>query len=359
MKLCLVALLLFSSGVQAHEIGTSRVAVLFHDGQNYDVEVVTDANALNEKLTAVTGSMASSDLTADQLQARLVSFDETFRRRVRLTFDDKDVQPSITYSVSPAEDAQSAPGATIHLKGAIPPGAKSFVWNFGWTFATYAFDARSAPGQSPATQWVEGGERTAPVDWTSLAPAPSRLTMVLRYLRLGFTHIVPNGLDHMLFVLGIYFLSRRARSVLLQVSAFTVAHSITLALSLYGIVAVSPSIVEPMIALSIAYVAIENVFLSELKPWRVALVFGFGLLHGLGFAGALRELDLPRSEFATALVAFNVGVEAGQLAVICAAFVLIGWYCAQRDWYRTRVAVPASLLIACTALYWMIERIHY
>ena len=139
----------------------------------------------------------------------------------------------------------------------------------------------------------------------------------------------------MLFVLGIYLLSGRARSVLWQVSAFTVAHSITLGLSMYGLVAVPPRIVEPLIALSIAYVAIENIFLSELKSWRVALVFAFGLLHGMGFAGALKELGLPRSEFVTALLTFNVGVEAGQLAVIGAAFLLVGWHCANRAWYRT------------------------
>lgn len=112
-----------------------------------------------------------------------------------------------------------------------------------------------------------------------------------------------------------------------------------------------------MIALSIAYVAIENIFLSELKPWRIALVFTFGLLHGMGFAGALRELGLPRSEFATALLTFNLGVEAGQLAVIGAAFLLVGWYRADRARYRARVVVPGSALIACTAVYWTIERL--
>src|SRR5438094_3776756 len=113
------------------------------------------------------------------------------------------------------------------------------------------------------------------------------------------TREVPKGLDHMLFVLGIFLLSRRLRQVLAQVSAFTIAHSVTLALSIYGLVSVSPNIVEPLIAASIAYVAIENIFMSELKPWRLALVFGFGLLHGMGFAGALKELGLPRSEFVT------------------------------------------------------------
>jgi HupE / UreJ protein len=162
----------------------------------------------------------------------------------------------------------------------------------------------------------------------------------------------------MLFVLGIYLLSGRARSVLWQVSAFTVAHSITLGLSMYGFVSAPPRIVEPLIALSIAYVAIENVFLAELKAWRVALVFAFGLLHGMGFAGALKELGLPRSEFLTALLTFNIGVEAGQLAVIGAAFLAVGWLWSERAWYRSRIVVPASAMIACVAVYWTIERLR-
>jgi hypothetical protein len=161
----------------------------------------------------------------------------------------------------------------------------------------------------------------------------------------------------MLFVLGIYLLTRRARSVLVQVSAFTIAHSITLALSMYGVISVSPRIVEPMIAISIAYVAIENILLSDLKSWRVALVFTFGLLHGMGFAGALKELGLPRSEFVTALLTFNVGVEVGQLSVIAIAFLLVGWHWADRSWYRARVVVPVSAMIAVTAVYWTVERL--
>ena len=127
--------------------------------------------------------------------------------------------------------------------------------------------------------------------------------------------------------------------------------------SMYGLVALSPRIVEPLIALSIAYVAVENILLSDLKAWRVVLVFAFGLLHGMGFAGALKELGLPRSEFVTALLTFNLGVEAGQLAVIGAAFMLVGWRCANRVWYRSCIVVPVSTLIACTAVYWTIERL--
>jgi hypothetical protein len=186
----------------------------------------------------------------------------------------------------------------------------------------------------------------------------SRAATAWRYLALGFTHIVPHGLDHMLFVIGIFLLSGRLRTVLWQVSAFTVAHSITLGLSIYGVIAVAPSVVEPLIAVSIAYVAIENIFLTELKPWRIALVFAFGLLHGMGFAGALKELGLPRADFLTALLTFNIGVEAGQLAVIAGAFLLVGWQC-HRASYRHRVVVPASVLIACTALYWTVQRLTF
>src|SRR5207247_1613157 len=115
------------------------------------------------------------------------------------------------------------------------------------------------------------------------ASGPGRGETSLRYLRLGFRHIVPEGTDHILFVLGLFLLSPRLRPMLLQVSAFTLAHTATLALSTLGVVRLSPAVVEPLIALSIAYVAAENTLRQELRPWRAALVFGFGLLHGLGF----------------------------------------------------------------------------
>jgi hypothetical protein len=137
---------------------------------------------------------------------------------------------------------------------------------------------------------------------------------------LGYTHILPKGTDHILFVLGIFLLSTRWRPILAQVTAFTVAHTITLGLTIYGIVSLSPRIVEPLIALSIVYVAVENVVTPELRPWRVALVFAFGLLHGMAFAGVLSQLGLPRTEFLTALLCFNAGVELGQLSVILGAF---------------------------------------
>jgi len=344
--------------VSAHEIGTTRVAIRLHDGR-YDVEIVTDGAALLDKLETVSGQQPSADRSAAHIRASLARYDEPFRGRVRIVIDGvAAAAPAITYDVAPAADASSAPAATIRLTGAIPPGARTLAWSYGWTFASYALAIRHAASDAPATEWLEGGEISRPFALNVTPPSVSRVETAFRYLALGFTHIVPYGFDHVLFVLGLFLLGGGARSVLWQVTAFTVAHSITLGLSMFGLLAAPPALVEPLIAVSIAYVAIENLFLRELRSWRVALVFAFGLLHGLGFAGALKELGLPRSEFLTALVTFNLGVESGQMFVIACAFLLVGWHCGARPWYRRRIVVPASLLIACTAVYWTIERLR-
>lgn len=147
--------------------------------------------------------------------------------------------------------------------------------------------------------------------------------------------------------------------MLWQVTAFTLAHTITLALTIYGVVSLPSTIVEPLIALSIVYVAIENVFTDKLHAWRPLVVFCFGLLHGMGFAGVLREIGLPRSEFVPALLAFNIGVELGQLTVIFTAFVLVGLPLRRKPWYRRRVVVPGSLVIAAVGLYWVVQRVFF
>ena len=125
---------------------------------------------------------------------------------------------------------------------------------------------------------------------------------------------------------------------------------------MYGVIAAPARMVEPMIALSIAYVAIENIFLSELKPWRLALVFAFGLLHGMGFAGALKELGLPRSEFLTALLTFNVGVEAGQACVLLALWPVMRMV-ERRPTAKPRILRIASMAILALGLWWMVRRI--
>ena len=244
----------------------------------------------------------------------------------------------------------------IVLKGQLPPDAETFTWTYPGAFGSSVLRATDETGQLISIGWFRDGEKSPPVAVHG-AESQGKLDVFLSYIVIGFEHIVPKGLDHILFVLGLYLLSPALRPLLYQVTAFTVAHSITLALALYGVVQLPGSIVEPLIALSIVYVAVENLATSRLSPWRPAIVFAFGLLHGLGFAGVLQEVGLPRADYAIGLVAFNIGVEGGQLAVIAAAWLCTGLWFAARPWYRTRIVWPASICIAAIGLYWTIERV--
>jgi hypothetical protein len=178
----------------------------------------------------------------------------------------------------------------------------------------------------------------------------------LLYLKLGFTHILPMGADHMLFVVSLFLLNPKLKSVIAQTAVFTLAHSITLGLAMYGIVSPPATLVEPLIALSIFFVAVENIITDQLKPARIAVVFFFGLLHGLGFAGALSELGLPHEQLFTSLLLFNVGVELGQITILLLAWLLIGKWLTQKTGYRKRFLIPFSALVAIIALYWTIQR---
>lgn len=177
------------------------------------------------------------------------------------------------------------------------------------------------------------------------------------YLKMGISHIVPEGLDHILFIVSLCLLSNRIKTILLQATAFTVAHSITLALSMKNIIVAPGAIVEPVISLSIAFVAVENIILNELKVWRIAIVFLFGLIHGLGFASALSGVGLPRNQFFTSVLAFNAGVEIGQITVILFVFAFIIIPFKNTPFFRKGIVYPLSLVIAIVATYWTIERI--
>lgn len=175
------------------------------------------------------------------------------------------------------------------------------------------------------------------------------------YLQQGYIHILPRGLDHILFVLALFFASTRIRPLIWQISAFTLAHTITLGLAVLGYVSLDAAIVEPIIALSIAFVAIENLVFKDMPRWRPAIVFGFGLFHGLGFAGVLTDYGLPQDQILPSLLSFNVGVEAGQLTIIAACWLALHRF-ADAAWYPWLVRI-ASGLIALMALWWSIERV--
>ncbi|MGE0266957.1 MAG: HupE/UreJ family protein [Candidatus Omnitrophota bacterium] len=187
-------------------------------------------------------------------------------------------------------------------------------------------------------------------------PPPTTSETIRKYLMFGYEHIIPLGPDHILFILGLFLLSAKLKPLVWQITMFTVAHTVTLALSVLGLISLSPNIVEPLIALSITYIALENIVTSRLMPARTAVVFCFGLMHGLGFAGILHETGIPEDKFFPALISFNVGVELAQISIVFLAVYLVGRF-EDRSWYRKRVVIPCSTLIALIGIYWVYRRI--
>ena len=239
------------------------------------------------------------------------------------------------------------------LSGEIPANTQAITVAWGDTYGDLVL--RQQGVEAPFTGLLAGGQTSEPIQIGGGQELSGWQTFVA-YIPVGFDHILPKGLDHILFVLGLFFFSLRMGPLLWQVTAFTAAHTVTLALGALGWVVVPGSIVEPIIAASIVYVGIENVRTTELTKWRPIVIFVFGLLHGLGFASVLGEFGLPAGQFIPALIGFNIGVEVGQLTVIALAFLAVGLWFGQKPWYRTMIAVPASMMISAIGIYWVIER---
>lgn len=176
------------------------------------------------------------------------------------------------------------------------------------------------------------------------------------YLWMGYTHIIPLGFDHILFILGLFLLNPKVKILITQATTFTVAHSITLALSMFNIIQPDLKIIEVIIALSILFIAFENLLIQDVKWWRYVIVFLFGLIHGCGFASALSEVGLPPHDRILALLTFNIGVECGQIAIIITAYFLIAKQFQLYPWYRRFIVIPMSICIGLVSLYWVVER---
>ena len=372
VRLALVAALLLANAVVrpgvspalAHPLTFTEATLTLRDDGAFEANLIydLDALALGVPLDTDDAELAAAldSLPPDEFETRVARLRRLFERRVRIRFDGEPTPFGVSFpdhGTPRATDAEipTVLGLTARLTGAIPEGASTVGFfasrAFGEVHLTIVDAARALEVRSV----LEAGARSDPLDLSGPVAPPGRLEVAAGYLRLGFVHIVPDGLDHILFVLGLFLLNARLRPLVWQVTAFTVAHAATLTLAALEVVSLPPQLVEPLIALSVAYVAIENVLTDRLTRWRPAVVFGFGLLHGLGFAGVLGELGLPERERLLALVSFNAGIELGQLAVIAAAAGSFGWF-RSKPWYRRRLAVPVSAIIAVVGVTWAVER---
>lgn len=263
----------------------------------------------------------------------------------------------VAVQVEDPGDLALARDTIVTLQAMLPEGDSPVTVGWDESFGDLVVRQVGA-GDGAYTGYLKDGNDSEPLPRVGVVQE-SALRAFGRYIVVGFEHIVPKGLDHILFVLGLFLLSTHWRPLLWQVTSFTVAHTVSLALGILGIVSVPSSIVEPLIAASIVFVGVENLTSSNLHRWRPLVVFFFGLLHGLGFAAVLGEIGLDPSRFVVGLVGFNLGVELGQLSVITAAFLAVGLWFRNKPWYRSRITNPASLAISIVAAYWFFERIGW
>ena len=276
------------------------------------------------------------------------------------------------FEVSTPPSDELARETTLFLSAVVGEGAEGV--QVGWVKEYGTLIVRQERDGEVYASLVQNGELSEELPVVGLIDETAGEAF-WRFLVAGFEHIIPLGVDHILFVLGLFFFALKWSPILWQVTAFTVAHTVTLALATLGIINIPNEwmwLVEAFIALSITWVAVENILQPKLGWLRPAVVFAFGLLHGLGFASVLNDFGLSQGQFVVSLIAFNVGVEIGQLAVILSAFVLIlvGVWAARvgrlddpeeamvRDMpemYRAN-AIVGSIIIGIIGAYWFIER---
>jgi hypothetical protein len=255
-------------------------------------------------------------------------------------------------------DIELSRTSTLQISANLPDDGSDI--SFGWNAELGEIIVRqiNSDGEVGYAKLLASGSISDPMPRAGMVEV-NWLDNFLNYIVIGFEHIIPKGLDHILFVLGLFFFSLKMKPLILQITAFTLAHTVTLAMATLGLVSVPASVVEPLIALSIAFVALENVKGGKIGLRRTAIIFAFGLLHGLGFAYVLGDVGLQPSQFVSSLIAFNIGVEIGQLSVIAIAYIVLGLTFGKKPWYRSYIAIPASVLIAAVGIYWTIERVFF
>jgi len=358
--MALVFALVSSMPVEGHVFERTRTELRIDSARNFEATLRLDLDALALGIDPSTPpEEAAGFLTAmsdDDFQKTEAALRNVLARRLRVRVDGKPMAFDLSF---PQSRPRTAPGPvevfglTARLEGKLPEGGRDIQF-----FASRSFPALELSFVDESTGRAEfhiclPGEECPRIPLAGDAPGLSKYEFVV----LGFKHIVPLGVDHILFVFALFLGGRDIRTLLIQTALFTLAHSATLALSTFGVFSLSPRLVEPLIALSIGLVGLENVFKPKgVSRRRAAGVFAFGLLHGLGFAGVLAEAPLPDGSRLLALLFFNVGVELGQVAVLVAALVLSLPF---KDpvTYRQWIERPLSLALAVVGVVWALTRL--
>lgn len=360
----------FSSAF-AHEVRPAIADVLL-DGQTIEIEVEVNLEAIlagiNLSVTEDTNDAPPAQAAAynalralpdDALATRFEPEWPGLRDQLVLTVNGESIADRLTLkaiTVTPEADTELPRDTVLTLAATLDAGTDAIQIGWARQLGPLVVRQTGVPVEEAYTGYLTNGAVSEPIS-ASAGSAVSMSQTFFDFIFIGYQHIIPKGLDHILFVLGLFFLSLQWRPLVYQITAFTLAHTVTLALATLGYVSIPAFIVEPLIAASIVYVAVENIFSRGISPWRTWVVFGFGLLHGLGFASVLGEAGLNPTLLVPSLIGFNIGVEFGQLTVIAVSFLAVGVWFGDKSWYRSAIATPASLLIAAVGAFWFFERV--
>lgn len=302
-------------------------------------------------------------MSAAELRQAFQPFEQKLLDTVKIEIDGKPSRLKLGEVDIPPPGYTKVPRISlIVLEGPIDRSANHLTWYYPAAFGDNAVRVRQVDEQNEkwhwsSWQWIRDDTVSKPFSLQEVFTQPSTWQIFVDYVDAGFDHILPSGYDHILFILGLFLLSTQLRPLFWQITMFTLAHSITLGMTIYGLIDLPARIVEPLIALSIAYIGIENIWHKKLHNSRLLVVFAFGLLHGMGFAGFLSEFGMPDDAFFIALLGFNVGVELGQITLLIMAFAVVGYWLGNKSYYRRVFVLPSSVIITVIGLYWTWERI--
>jgi len=369
--------LLMASGLRADVVKPALIEISAHKNGLVELEIrasiealLTGINSIYKNTKNAPNAQAYDDLRAlraNALQQQFEQFQTQYLNAIELNAHTPDGLVRLSLQVDKLEIPE--PGYTkvprisaLWLKGNLPADATALSLRYPARFSDYAVRVRQLDLDAEkwhwsSWEWIKTERKSQAFSLTEIYAQKTHLQTIVEFVQLGYLHIVPRGTDHILFILGLFLFSRKLSPLLWQVTMFTLAHTVTLGLATAGYLALSPSIVEPLIALSIAYIGLENILSSQLHRHRLVLVFCFGLLHGLGFASVLSEFELPKDAFFTSLLSFNVGVELGQLSVILLAWLAVGWLMKSPN-YRRLIIIPGSAIIGFTGALWTLERLN-
>lgn len=363
---------LFLQIASAHQVDTVELELLRSDGK-WKLEGLLDIAYMMPESRGVTDAppLFRKDVMAAPQQEHdryVQTAEHTMRELLKLHYNGEELEWDIHFPnfeekpliLPPEEGGWALMKAVISVNQQPGPGELVASWhdNLESTLIVIIEEGDSYgffPISSGMSDTLLKVSAPAPGDAEPVTTTPTQTSQAENWIISGYRHVIPLGLDHLLFIIGLFLLAPKWKPLMVQSVIFTIAHSITLALAVLGFVTLPSLLVEILIAASIAWIGIENLLMKKLKPARLLLVFAFGLLHGLGFAGVLRERlgELKGGEVALPLVSFNVGVELAQITVLACAFVIL---LPLKKWTR-EVQTVGSVIVALAGLFWMFERI--